>query len=208
MARVANFFYTGKQFKTVEAFAAHLAQHEAPLWSDGRSSMRYKPKGITLHHTVKPTVAQWAGAKSIEALARFYRTPRAGDQTGVGWDRGPHLFIAPDGIWELTPLNMQGIHAGACNAYRFGIEHVGNYDSALWPEHIHELSIGVQAHLAVWCGFGTSDIVGHQDCLRNKTCPGTAVERHLPIIRGEVGTKIAEIHAGKTHKAFMALIEA
>lgn len=193
MARVANFFYTGKRFRTVDEFGAHLAKYAAPLWSNGRSKLLYKPKGITIHHTYRPTVAQWAGAKSIEALARFYRSARPGDQTGVGWDRGPHLFIAPDGIWELTPLDMQGIHAGACNAYKYGIEHVGNYDNALWPAKIHELSIGAQAHLAVWCGFGTDAITGHRDCLNNKSCPGKAVYDHLPIYRSEVGAKMREI---------------
>lgn len=108
------------------------------------------PNRIVLHHTWKPTKVMWNGKHSIAGLKTYYE--------GKGWQTGPHLFIADDGIWLFTPFYDVGVHAGTGNAtykskfsdrrfngyigvkgagnwkwqlesYSIGIEMVGNYDS-------------------------------------------------------------------------------
>src|SRR5262245_60442911 len=83
---------------------------------------------VVLHHTWVPTVAQWAGQRSMQALQRYY--------AGKGWTAAPHLFVGPDAIWLFTPLKDVGIHAGTGNSgtsggrfwYSIGVEMVGDYD--------------------------------------------------------------------------------
>jgi hypothetical protein len=86
------------------------------------------PSRAVVHHTWRPTTAQWAGMRSMQALQRFYAEK--------GWTAAPHLFVAPDGIWLFTPLRDVGIHAGTGNSgysngkfwYSIGVEVVGDYD--------------------------------------------------------------------------------
>ena len=47
-----------------------------------------------------------------------------------GWKVGPHIFIAPDGIWLFTDMRKQGKHAGIKgNPGSIGIEIVGKYNT-------------------------------------------------------------------------------
>lgn len=134
-------------------------------------------QGITWHHTVIPTASQWQGAASVVGIKNFYIQAYA-------WDAGPHLFLvagapdpAHDGIWQATPLHMRGIHAGRCNADHWGMEIVGNYDTAPWPDAVRDLVFGATDALFDWRGLDVTatTVMGHRECLNNKTCPGAAI---------------------------------
>lgn len=153
--------WTQKHWPTLEAFIAHLAQHDPAIapWA----------KGVTVHHTYIPTVAQWRGAATMDGIRRYYE--------GKGWKGAPHLFVAPDGIWEGNPLNLPGIHAGDCNDDHWGVEVVGNYDLGPWQEPINSLARGVITTLYRWRGLtDASTLRGHRECLPNKSCPGGAID--------------------------------
>lgn len=168
--RLDGFLMDVLQFRTVEALRRHLRRHAyahtAP-WA----------RGVTMHHTVSPTAAQWRGAASVLAMARYYRDTNK-------WDRGPHLFTVagcPDashaGIWQMTPLNLRGIHAAAFNTNHWGIEVCGLYDAAPWPADAAALALGAAAALADWGGLPSASVNGHRDDPgTTKTCPGRAVD--------------------------------
>lgn len=59
----------------------------------------FKPKRIVMHHTSSP-VDTWQGSGSMLHYWNLYRSR--------GWKSGPHIFIAPNGIWLFTPLNKRG----------------------------------------------------------------------------------------------------
>ncbi len=131
---------------------------------------------IVLHHTIKPVVSQWRGKRSMEDLLTFYRDTRH-------WAVGPHLFICTgsivttdDGIWQLTPMNTPGIHAGDCNHNGLGIEVVGNYDVTPWSPPTKAMIYGTVLALLRRCSLGPCDVYGHRECLANKTCPGKAID--------------------------------
>lgn len=158
-----------EHWPTVVAFAAHLARHN-PLLTN------YWTQKIVLHHTVKPTPAQWRGYHSMANLARYYRDT-------MRWPSGPHLFVchgapnpADNGIWQLTPLNAQGTHAGVCNRDGIGIEVVGRYDDAPWPPVTRQLVLATVRALLTWRGLPVSAVVGHRDCGSRKSCPGRAID--------------------------------
>jgi hypothetical protein len=125
--------------------------------------------GITIHHTAIPTLAQWNGAASMAALARYYRDD-------LKWPAGPQGFITDKDIWQGTPFYVRGVHAGRCNSYRIGLEVVGFYDDVGWSDGTRFNVVGVCAALCRWANIPYTSIVGHRDCMPNqKTCPGRAI---------------------------------
>ena len=135
-------------------------------------------KGAVWHHTYRPLPNQWQGRSSLTGLVNFYVTQ-------YNWDAGPHLVLvlgapdpANDGIWQLTPLNVPGIHAGACNATHWGMEIAGDYDTTPWPDAVRDLVFGATDALFDWRGLAVTaqTVMGHRECLPNKSCPGTAID--------------------------------
>lgn len=135
---------------------------------------------VVIHHTYKPTVDQWRGQRSMDALERFYRLK--------GWPSGPHLFVAPDGLWSGTPLALQGTHAGICNANSIGVEIVGDYDSAPWPAQLRERIYQLLVLFLHWIGTTEAAIRGHRECLPNKSCPGRAIG--MDLVRSEIKDRL------------------
>jgi hypothetical protein len=137
--------------------------------------------GLTLHHTWKPTIDQWRGERSMAALGRFYRDTNK-------WPAGPHLFVAPDGLWVGTPLSVRGVHGGACNSSRIGIEIVGDYDQAPWPPALQARVIALCVALLHWCRAEERMVNGHRECPSEKSCPGRAV--NMTLVRSWVGAQL------------------
>ena len=165
----SDFAYAPMQWRTVEAFRAHLRKHNPNVvpWA----------QGIALHHTASPVPSTWKGLESIASLARFYRFHH-------GWKAGPHLFIcagspnpANDGIFQLTPLNMTGVHAQHCNSTTWGIEVVGNYTSQPWSDATTSLVIGAVHELMSWKGItpNRKTLIYHRECVPSTQCPGQAI---------------------------------
>lgn len=135
-----------------------------------------EPDRLVLHHTWSPTVAQWAGQRSIDGLKRFYEKK--------GWSAAPHIFVGPDGIWLFTPLSEVGVHANAGNSgrdaggpwYSVGIEMVGDYDDAVPSGPVWENAKAVLGGLVRRLGLTIGrDIHFHNEFNKAKSCPGRAV---------------------------------
>jgi hypothetical protein len=172
--RVDGFLLDVRHWKTVEQFADHVRAY------DPQQTLPFSRTaiGVVYHHTYRPLPEQWIGARSVESIARFYRRR-------WGWGAGPHLFIVHgspdpnhDGIWQMTPLNERGIHAGSCNERHYGLEVVGDYDREPWPEPVERLAIGTGAVLLDWLSapIDRQTVKGHRDCGSDKTCPGRAID--------------------------------
>lgn len=173
------FLWEIKYFANAAAFAAYLDTIKPGVWCSG----------ITIHHTVIPTIAQWQGYQHMVSLGSYYRDDVPNPDGSRGWPSGPHLFVAPDGIWQGTPIPLRGTHAGVCNSSRIGIEIVGNYDKGPWQEPIKSLAFGTIAALCRWAKFKPAQINGHRDCGTTKTCPGSKIS--MTTIRSQVATMLA-----------------
>lgn len=150
-----------EHWPTIEAFTAYLQGVPRPAWC----------QGLTNHNTYRPDETQWYGRASVEGCMRTY--------IGKGWSAGPHLFLAAEsprpsdtGIWQMTPLGHRGIHAGACNADRLGIESVGDFDARPPSPAQYLLLLAVNRALLARWGMTPSSVNVHNECMVGRTCPG------------------------------------
>lgn len=165
-----TFHWDIQYYPTRLEYQAALLPFTVPRWIEG----------VTIHHTWKPTQADWRGKKSMESLGRFYQAK--------GWSGGPHLFLAPDGIWAGTPLSHTGVHAGACNSVMIGLEIVGDFDKQPWDLGLRERVYALLVLLLHWMGKDEKAVVGHRECLKNKSCPGTAIS--MVTVRDQVRERL------------------
>lgn len=172
-----------RHWKTAYAFEKHVFAHNASLceWV----------QGITIHHTYKPTPETWRGKATMTALLHYYRDV-------CYWNAGPHLFIVTgsqlkdnDGIWQLTPMNIPGVHAASFNATHIGIEVVGDYTHQSWPGPTEALCVEAVVMLNKWMRRRLA-VNGHRDDPQTaKTCPGDAVD--LDAFRSRVNAILDHI---------------
>lgn len=169
----ASFSWDGRHIPTIESFKNYLVGLQAPYWF----------KGVAIHHTWRPTIAQWQGEITMNGLKKYYRDDviwRDGNGTlQYGWSAAPNIFNAPDGIWIGTPVNMQGVHSGAFNSSFIGIETVGDFDVMPMPDKTRHDLFEVIIALFQWKGIQTVSIDtvrGHRECGSPKSCPGKCVD--------------------------------
>jgi hypothetical protein len=131
------------------------------------------PTQVVLHHTWRPTVAQWQGATSMRGMQRYF--------AGLGWTAAPHVFAAPDGIWLFTPLREVGVHAGTGNGsfskgwYTIGLEMVGDYDNARPSGAVWEHTLAILGGLSLRLNTPPAKLLKFHRDFSTKTCPGKAV---------------------------------
>lgn len=192
-----------KRWRPAE-FLAYLSTLQRPKWA----------KGVTLHHTASPSLAQRPSGLSpqhMENIADFYRNK-------LGWSAGPHLFVDQHHIIGMSPLDEKGTHARSFNSTHIGIEVLGDYDSED-PNTGHGRLSWSNAAIATscllkWLGLPDSAFNFHRDDPKtNKTCPGRKVTRgwvlglmqervgpaHVDIVKVTdvvTSAKIAKIHTG------------
>lgn len=159
-----------KNLGTAEQFVQYLSQYDPKIapWA----------RAVTIHHTYKPEESQWQGEKTLKSIRRYYES--------LGWDSGPHLFLAPDGIWQLTALNETGIHAGRANSFSWGIEVVGFFDERDWSAEQRQTVYAVTAALLSWRSLQSSydTLRGHREWGSLKTCPGKMI--NMDKVRSDV----------------------
>lgn len=151
------------------------------------------PTAVYLHHTVVPTPESWRGERTMLAMKRYYERQvwiNAQGEEVPGWMAGPHIFVAPDGIWEFTNLYDEGVGVKGVDEWRARhVEMVGFYDSAPPSDTIMEYTLAALSTLLYKYGIKVIDLKFHRDALgATKTCPGTAVQKGwlLPLVRDAV----------------------
>ena len=142
---------------------------------------RPSPEFIVVHNTSEPTLKQWPscpGLQRMENLESYYRD----DQ---GWSGGPHLFIAPEGIYAFNPLEYPGVHSPSWNRVSFGIEMVGEFDVEDFTAATQTMAAmranatGAVAILSAKFDFDSSGLKFHKEDPKttHKGCPGASVDK-------------------------------
>lgn len=135
-----------------------------------------QPTKVVLHHTWRPTVAQWRGLRSMQGMQQYY--------AGKGWTSAPHIYVGPDGIWLFTPMSQIGIHANMGNGslmagwYSIGVEMVGDYDHVRPSGFIWEATKAVIGGVSQRLNSAPHQLLSfHREYTQTKSCPGWAVTK-------------------------------
>ena len=134
-----------------------------------RKEVSRKINKIVLHHT-SDTIGKW---KSGEVAISYYKKL----YEGKGWKAGPHLFVAPEGIYLFTDINIQGIHANSGNRGSIGVEMVGNYDKIFPSGKIWSNTKKVLRILLSRFDLKLKDIHFHREYNSKKSCPGRTITK-------------------------------
>lgn len=153
-----------------------LSIHEWLSYVAAYAFTNLKATKVVLHHTWRPTVAQWSGLKTMQGMQNYY--------AGKGWTSAPHIYVGPDGIWLFTPMREIGIHANAGNGslaagwYSIGVEMVGDYDHVRPSGAIWEATKAVLGGLSRKLGIAPRQLLSfHRDYTNTKSCPGWAITK-------------------------------
>jgi hypothetical protein len=141
------------------------------------------PARVFVHHTWRPTREQWAGLQTIMAMKRVYETYLWQDSQGIwheGWEAGPHLFVADDGIWLFSDLRYDGVGVYGHNYRSRHLEMVGDYDAVRPSGAILENTVVALGILHERFGLDIRQLNFHRD-FSSKSCPGWAVEKNWLI---------------------------
>lgn len=135
-----------------------------------KKKINRKINKIILHHTFD-TVSQWKnGDVSIKYYKNLYK--------GKGWVSGPHFFVAPEGVWLFTDINIEGTHANNGNNGSIGIEMVGRYDKKLPSGKIWENTKWLLNILLNTLQLNPKDIHFHREYNKKKSCPGKLLTKN------------------------------
>ena len=128
----------------------------------------------------------WRGYDTILAMKAYYERQNWTDLDGTvreGWTVGPHIFVAPDGIWLFSDLRYDGVGVYGHNYRSRHIEMVGDYDPAPPSGSILSDTIVALGVLFDRLGLNVADLGFHRD-FSTKTCPGLAVQK--PWVQAQV----------------------
>ena len=145
-----------------------LSREEFKKYIEKKKVIRKIDK-IVLHHTWD-TVKQW---EKGEVSARYYKKL----YENKGWTAGPHIFVAPEGIWLFTDTRYQGIHANKGNEGSIGIEMVGRYDETYPKGKIWKNTKTVLKLLLKKFDLKIKDIHFHREYNPDKSCPGKLITK-------------------------------
>jgi len=150
-----------------------------------------KINAVHMHHTWKPTRAQYRGHDTIVGMWRFHTETN-------GWsDIAQHITIAPDGAiwlgrdWNRAPASAAG-HNGNAQAGPFMFEMIGNFDEGMDPFDgpQRDTALEVVARVQQRFGLPAGSLQLH-NMMSTKSCPGTSIDyqtilHDVETVRGEL----------------------
>jgi N-acetylmuramoyl-L-alanine amidase-like protein/putative peptidoglycan binding protein len=175
----------GKGFD-IPGFQAHVDSLHFNGWT---------PNFVVVHNTSSPDLKlylqwlkrqNWTGEQWMKNLASYY--------AGMGWKAGPHLFVAPDRIWTLTPLTQRGTHSPAWNSFTWGVETVGEFEREAFDGGTQANLTAALAILHTRIGLNPADykrgvrgLHYHKEDPKttHKSCPGKNIKK-AELIKGVV----------------------
>jgi hypothetical protein len=98
-----------------------------------------------------------------------------------------------DGIFQGTPVNRQGTHAGICNSTHVGVEVVWNGDIQPWSPLLLDFLLSTFTVLCHWAkitSINTQTVKGHKECNSPKTCPGA--QNSMPLFRAQLAARLRQ----------------
>lgn len=162
---------------------------------------------IHVHHTYKPTIADYRSRTDKETLIRamwHYHTRTRGWQ-----DIAQHATVDPDGyIWDGRPLTKAPASATGYNdsdddnIHPFMFEMIGNFD--IGQDRLEGLqrqaALGLAAAVVDLWDLSLNSIRFHREMAPYKSCPGTGVDKAAFVsqvnLKNKRGGKVMAAQSG------------
>lgn len=169
-----------KQLVAPDQFGAYVKN----LVIDNFSEETSTPQFVVLHNTGAPTLAQWklsSSTQRVKNLEVYYK--------GLGWSGGPHLFIAPEGIWLFNDLRFRGVHSPSWNNVSWGVEIAGDYDKETFEDPVKQNVILALCVLHTKLKLDLTMLKFHKEDPKttHKGCPGKNV------IKEQIVSEVAKL---------------
>jgi len=149
-------------------------------------------KTLYIHHTASPP-SSWQGLTTLKALRAWYETKIWTDELGrrhEGWEAGPHLFVAEDGIWLFSDIAHDGVGVAGHNYQSRHIETVGDFTSTLPKGNTLSNLVTAAAAILKGAGIGVDSMKMHREDQQTQ-CPGnTFAAQFRPWFRDLVRDKL------------------
>lgn len=148
-----------------------------------------KITAVHMHHTWKPTHAQYKGHETIVGMWQFHTATK-------GWqDIAQHITIAPDGSiwlgrnWNLPPVSAKR-HNGTATAGPFMFEIIGNFDRGNDPFEGEQRATTLEVIARIQRKFQLPpQSLFFHNALSTKTCPGNSIDQ------SEIISEVTSLHA-------------
>lgn len=145
----------------------------------------HTPQKITVHHTWRPTAAQYNGASTIRSIQDYHMDTNGWSDIGYHFLIGTYPSSGETAIYQGRPETVIGAHTGGANTNNVGVNVVGDYTT----ESVHKNSYQALVKLLGWlCSqykISPNNIYGHRD-LGSSACPGDILYNKLPQLRTDV----------------------
>lgn len=169
-----------------------------------KSLNRFLPKKrkithLVVHHTWRPTQAQWRGLQSAESILNYWKqnTPKSWkSRLGTQYIIGPKgdIYLCVDSLDEVT----NGNSSQTANHRGIGIEMVGDFDfgrEKMTVAQEHAL-YGLLGALCVSFNLTEKNVYLHREFNKTKTCPGSGIAKWFVQMRtaAAIGWARNQIH--------------
>lgn len=167
------------------------------VWTNNAYSLpvRFKAKGVVLHHSDTPNVASFTDAEAeVQRVAELLRGIYRWHTQHNGWrDIGYHFFISRGGlVFEARRGSalvlrdgqmVPGAHCPGRNSTHVGICLEGNYQKENLPSSLWESAVRLIATLAYVAGFelNRTNVLLHRDVVAT-VCPGDVTASKIQAI--------------------------
>ena len=173
-----NWLVTGEHFPIVGRRFSRTEFVAYVKWVQANENYTWSPKGITMHHTGFPDLSIRPHGFNEQHMLNM----RHGYINDNNWRHGPHIFTDDHGIWVFNPLSIRGVHAVSYNSTRYGIEMLGNFDTA--DDFSNDRGISSRSNgqfaaavLMQHAGISRAKLNFHRhDPETSKTCPGRHID--------------------------------
>lgn len=145
----------------------------------------HSPQKITIHHTWRPTAAQYAGASSIRSIQNYHMDSNGWMDIGYHFLIGTYPGSGDTKIYQGRPETVIGAHTGGANTNNVGVNVIGDYTTETLHNNSYQALIKLLGWLCVHYGISTNNIYGHCD-FNSTACPGTNIYSKMAKIRQDV----------------------
>ncbi len=153
--------------------------------SPNGSYSSHTPQKITIHHTWRPTAADYNGASTIRSIQNYHMDTNGWMDIGYHFLIGTYPSSGATSIYQGRPETAVGAHTGGANTNNVGVNVVGDYTTESLHNNSYQSLIKLLGWLCSNYKISPDNIYGHKD-FNSTACPGPIIYNKMAQIRQDV----------------------